>query len=128
MNTDVLIYLLAAAVLIILAFVAGRLLRRRPSVASEPPDWISQRPEHFERGEQYCELRVDFNYTDEKPSTSRVTATYFSLEDHRREVLSDHMTESEFSQQRAKLRRDGWQETYKSVDREGQSYYYRRSA
>lgn len=124
MNDTLLIYLILTGALVAVAGVAGRRVRRR--ITQPAPGWISQRAEFFERGEEYCELRADFNYTDEKPATSRVTLTTFSLEDHRREVLSDRMTERDFNQQRARLRREGWKEAYQSADREGQSFYFWR--
>ncbi len=126
MNDTLLIYLILTGVLVAVAVVAGRRVRRRIPPAQPAPGWISQRAEFMERGEEYCQLRADFNYTDEKPATSRVTLTTFSLEDHRREVLSDRMTERDFSQQRTRLRREGWKEAHQSADREGQSFFFWR--
>jgi hypothetical protein len=129
MQTESLLFLAAAAAVITLLIIVGRRVRRPQPARSQSqarPAWASRRPEYLERGQQYCELRADFNYTDEKPATSRVTITYFSLDETRREVLADRMIEGAFNQQRAKLRGQGWQEVYQSADREGQSYYYQR--
>ena len=126
---DLLPYLILTVVLVIVAAVAGRMMRqRRTRPAAAPPAWISRKPEHFLPGEEYCELRADFNYTNETPATSRVTIDIFNGDQRGREVLADRMTERAFYEQRDKLKREGWREAYSSADKEGQSYYYRRSA
>jgi len=126
---DLLPYLILTLVLVIIAAVAGRTIRQRRTIlAAAPPAWISRKTEHFLPGEEYCELRADFNYTNDTPATSRVTIDTFNGDQRGREVLADRMTEREFDQQRDKLKREGWREAHSSADREGQSYYYRRSA
>lgn len=126
---ELLPYLILTVVLVTIAVIAGRTLRqRRTQRAAAPPAWISRKPEHFLPGEAYCELRADFNYTNETPATSRVTLDIFNGDQRGRQVLADRMTEREFDQQREQLKREGWREAHKSADKEGQSYYYRRSA
>ncbi|MCC6616056.1 MAG: hypothetical protein IT320_21480 [Anaerolineae bacterium] len=126
---DLLPYLLLTVALVIVAVVAGRALRqRRIKPASAPPAWVSRKPEHFLPGEEYCELRADFNYTNDTPATSRVTLYTFNGANRGRAVLADRMTEPDFNQQRDALKREGWREEHSSADKEGQSYFYRRSA
>jgi hypothetical protein len=124
---DLVPYLIFTIVLVTIAVVAGRAIRqRRTKPPTALPAWISRKPEHFQPGEEYCELRADFNYTDDKPATSRVTIYSFNSEKRGSEVLSDRMTERDFHQQRDNLKHEGWREEHKSVDREGESYFYRR--
>jgi hypothetical protein len=130
MNTEILLYGMIALVLVLLALILGRMRRgqRRAGQAATgaAPRWISRRPEDLEAGVEYCELRADFNYIDEKPATSRVMVFYFGGDQNRHDLIADRMTESQFSGQRQALKREGWREAYKRSDREGESYYFSR--
>lgn len=128
MNDFLPYYLIFTIVLVLIAVIAGRMVRqRRTQPQAAPPAWISRRPEHFLPGEEYCELRADFNYTNDSPATSRVTIYFLNGEKRGSEVLSDRMTERDFHQQRDQLKRDGWREAHRAVDREGESYFFQRA-
>ena len=124
MDNSLLFYLLVTAALIIVATVAGRIIRQRRlsmSTADLPP-FPPPQP-----GEDRCLLRADLNYTNDSPTTSRVTITFFSGDKQRYEVLSAAMTQRDFNKLRVQLRSEGWREESSNSDREGESYTFRRS-
>lgn len=115
---DLLPYAILVIVLIIITAIAGRIVGQRG---------VSVSGAGAQPGEDRCLLRADFNYTNDSPTTSRVTITYYNGDQQRYEVLSNAMTQRDFNKLRARLRSEGWREEDSNSDREGESYTFRRS-